>query len=305
MSRIILPTDHRSKVHRRFAIFSEPKHGKSRLATALPWGPLWGDFAAYIAWDPGSETLDSTLAHHRAHIIAVQPGVNKDGKWDPHTEAVNLARRDWAAGGPFTYYDAGKPVTVDLPPCGTIIWDTMTATARDLLYAYADTGVFQGDKGDKHVAVGVPGSAAYMAAPMQGDYGFAQRTSMQLIATMLFKQRCNVIVLFHAGFIEPEGGIAALTIGPATAGKASIRDVAGLFDNLFRLDVRSKDLQTQSGIIKVNQHIVHTQKRGAYLAGIRTDHKINPIPEVVLEPDPVNFWEKVDEVQGYTTKAAA
>lgn len=268
----------------------EPKYGKTRLATSLPWDEF-GDKAAYIAWDPGSESLDSVLVENREHLVVVQPSSKKVGTkvvFDPHTEAIAIATKPWAEG----FTEGG----VVVPPCQTLIWDTMTATARDLLAAYADSGVFSGEKGDKHVSVGDFGTATYMAQPMMGDYGIAQRAVLHILKFLL-KQPLNIIALFHTDFMEPEGA-GQVTFGPATIGKAAIKPVASLFDNLFVLDVQDKLVRGSTGgpPTRMTKRQVYTDKKGLYLGGLRSPYPRNPIPEVELNDNPVEFWKLVNTV---------
>src|SRR6185503_12491460 len=119
------------KTKRNIGLYGEPKSGKTVLATSLPWGDPWGERAIYVAWDAGSETLDVVPASQRNRFIVVRPTPttlpNKQMVFDAHTEAITIASRDWKK---------------EFPDVGTIIWDTMTATARDLLAGYADTGAF-------------------------------------------------------------------------------------------------------------------------------------------------------------------
>ena len=257
------------------AIVSEPKYGKTRLATSLPWDEF-GEKAAYVAWDAGSEGLDSVLMENREHLVVAEPtGRVVGGKqtFDPHREAITIATKPWAEG--WTEVDGTA-----IPPVQSIIWDTMTATARDLLAAYADSGVFSGEKGDKHMSVGEVGTPYYMAQPMMGDYGISQRAVMHILR-ILFKQPLNVFVLFHTDFMEPEGA-GQVTFGPATVGKAAIKSVASMFDNLFMLDVTEK-LERGSPPKRVTQRVVYTDKKGLYLAGLRSPYPKNPIPEIAIE----------------------
>jgi len=269
------------------AIVGEPKYGKTRLATSLPWEEL-GDLAAYVAWDPGSASLDPVLPENRAHILVVEPSSKTVGTkvvFDPHREAITIATKPWAEGF--------KDGEVEIPPVQTLIWDTMTATARDLLSAYADSGVFSGEKGDKHVAVGDFGTPYYMAQPMMGDYAIAQRAVLHILKFLL-KQPVNVIVLFHTDFMEPEGA-GQVTFGPATIGKAAIKPVASLFDNLFTLDVQER-LVRGNPPTRTTKRLLYTDKKGLYLGGLRSPYPKNPIPENELSENPVEFWQTLIQV---------
>lgn len=274
----------------KVGLVGEPKYGKTRLATSLPWDSF-GDKAVYVCWDPGSEELDSVLVENREHLVKAQPSgkiVNGRLVFDPHKEAISIATKPWAEGF--------KEGDVVVPPCQTLIWDTMTATARDLLAAYADSGVFSGEKGDKHVSVGDFGTPYYMAQPMMGDYGIAQRAVLHILKFLL-KQPMNVIVLFHTDFMEPEGA-GQVTFGPATIGKAAIKPVASLFDNLFVLDVGETLVRDSGGgpPKRMMKRKVYTDKKGLYLGGLRSPYPRNPIPEVELNDNPVEFWQLVTSV---------
>jgi hypothetical protein len=288
---LLIQTALPTQKHLKVGLVGEPKYGKTRLATSLPW-ETFGDKAVYIAWDPGSESLDSVLVENREHLVVVQPSAKTLGNklvFDPHKEAIAIATKPWAEG-----FEEGGAV---IPPCQTLIWDTMTSTARDLLAAYADSGVFSGEKGDKHVSVGEFGTAYYMAQPMMGDYGIAQRAVLHILKFLL-KQPLNVIVLFHTDYMEPEGA-GQVTFGPATIGKAAIKPVASLFDNLFVLDVQDKLVKASAGgpPTRMTKRQVYTDKKGLYLGGLRSSYPRNPIPEVELSDNPVAFWNLVNSVR--------
>lgn len=267
---------------RRIALYGEPKFGKTRLATSLPWGDHWGERAVYVGWDEGAAELASVLPANRERLIQVYPEPvekkNRDGSTtlvlDPHKEAIQIASRNWKK---------------DYPEVGTIIWDTMTSTSQDLLSAYADTGAFSEDG---HVSVGEKGTPTYMAQAMQGDYGLAQRATLHILK-FLFNQPLNVIVLFHVG--ETEGNSGRMVIGPATVGRAGIEPVSQRFDNLFRVEARETMGKDKDPRKKQLQFYCITQRKGLYLGGLRSPHKENPMPEVLLEPDPINFWQRLDE----------
>lgn len=253
----------------RAGIYAEPKCGKTRLATSLPWGERWGTKALYVAADMDSENLGSVLLHNREHLVTEKPTYDKSKGRTPHTEAFRIASTDWASKG----YQ-------------TLIWDTGSTTAEELLHYYADSGVFQGDKGDKHISVG--DAHSYMAQPLQGDYAVAQGAVARVLR-MLFQQRMNVIVLFHQDSTEAEG---LGTYGPKTVGRSTIRTVAGMFDNLLRIEVKDRAVQTRAGVAPqiVQDYIVHTARQGRFMAGVRIPHVDNPYPQIVMEKDPINVW---------------
>jgi hypothetical protein len=219
--------------------------------------------------------MGSVLPKNREHLIRVQPEPKTVGGkliYDPLTEAVAIATRNWKD---------------EFPGVGTIIWDTMTTTSQDLLSAYADSGQFS----DKHVTFGQPGTSTYHAAPMEGDFGAAQRSTM-FILKYLFRQPLNLIVVFHEDWVQPDekNVLGAVYGGPTIVGKAAIKQIAAMFDNLFR--VSAKDVQEQGKT--VTQYRIHTRHSGPWMAGFRNPLEINPIPMVKMNPDPINFWNAFD-----------
>jgi hypothetical protein len=264
------------------ALYGPPKSGKTRLAGSLPWGGVWGDEAVYCAWDPGSAALTSIPKAHRAHLKVVTPSITKDikgnSRFDPLTEAVQMASFNWKE---------------KYPKVGTLIWDTMTETSRLLLHAYADTGTFS----DKHLTFGKPGDNTFHAAPMEGDYGAAQRSTM-FILEHLFRQPLNLIILFHDTVVSPskERGETFTTYGgPAIAGKAGTQVIAGRFDNLFRVECEPR---LDNGKIRP-KHFLYTIPKGAWIAGFRNPITgENPLARVELLPDPSPFWAQFAEIQG-------
>jgi len=273
-------------------MMGEPKTGKTRLATSIPWGEYWGEQAAYVATDDGANDLErsSVLVANRDRLAVIRPSFSvkkvktKDGEietltYDPHTEAFAIASRNWRK---------------DMPECKMLIWDTMSTTAQELLHAYADNGVFQGEKGDKHITVGTVGQPDFVANPMMGDYSMAQNAVHKLLG-FLFKQPMHVIVLFHVASLETEGG-QILAFGPATVGQAAVRAVAARFDILLRTDVQEV-LTHDKPPKKDMKYILHTQRKGLYLGGIRTGLAKNPIPTIAIpEERPQEAWEMLAKV---------
>lgn len=274
------------KVHHRIALYGAAKRGKTRLATSLPWGPKWGERAIYVAFDPGSEELGSVLPHNREHLIVVKPEVEQmeSGRlrYDPLDQAIKIATYDWKK---------------DFPDVNTIIWDTATETSFQLLSAYSDSGVFS----EKHVAFGKPGTAAYHTAPMEGDYGAAQR-STAFILEHLDRQPMHKIVIFHDEWDEPKEGKGGATLGgPALAGKKGTKLIARRYDDLFRVDAMEKVVPPNRVVTK---YYVHTQPQGIWVAGFRTPLLENPFPKYELPPDPIPFWNELDKIRGDSDAAS-
>lgn len=265
----------------RYGIYADPKDGKTRLGTSLPYGQYsWGKKAVYVAVDPGASDLErsSILEEYRDNlVIASFESDTKDGKLvRPNVleEAVEAATKDW------------RSVDSDI---GTIIWDTMTTTSQDLLMAIAPMGLY-----GNNISLGIKGTASYIAQPQMGDFGAAQRSTMRII-DFLFAQPLNVVVLFHAILTDPADG--EVVGGPATVGKAAIRPIAGLFDNLFHLGWDKTRVGTVTPPKYNKQRVVWTEAHGVWMAGMRSKHKSNPCPKVVLEENPVNFWHAIEGVK--------
>lgn len=242
---------------RRIAIYGDPKSRKTNLATSLPWGPDWGNRAVYVADDPGSERLESVLGANREHLVVVVP----DGP-DPYREAVEIASKQWEG-------------------VGTIIWDTFTERMRRCLHAFADSGVFSENK---HISVGKKGETSYMAQPMMGDYAVTQRAQFHIL-NFLFRQPLNVVVLFHADLADQD---TSPVYGPKTVGKSSIRDIGGLFDNLFRMEAKEGSGGLGGKPAEATSYWVHCQKEGRWLAGARATKAMGKFR---LGDDPVEFWK--------------
>lgn len=274
----------RPKSFRRVALYGDPKIGKSRLATSLPWGEYgWGEKAVYVAWDPGTEDWENSpiLEQDREHLIFArgEAEIGKDGRlmpFDPLEAAIELASRDWKS--------------VD-PEIETIIWDTMTYTATDLLAAIAPQGLY-----GNNITLGKRGTNSHVAQPQQGDYGAAQNC-VKHILDFLFSQPLNVIVLFHAKMTDPED--AEVVGGPATAGKAGIRPIAGLFDNLFRIGAKRVRIGTGTPPTYETHRVVYTEPNGYWLAGMRSPQKSNNIKEFRIDDkEPVSFWHALEKAKG-------
>src|SRR3972149_5190804 len=91
----------------RILEYSDPKSGKTRLATSLT--ERFGDIL-YVAADPGSEGLASVLSPYssRCKVITSTPEPGK--KYDPIDDAFHIAIMDWKK---------------EFPTVKTLVWDTM------------------------------------------------------------------------------------------------------------------------------------------------------------------------------------
>lgn len=258
----------------RILIYGSPKSAKTRLATALPWGPKWGDKAIYVAADPGAGSLRSVLLGDRPRLVPVipRPDVGNGTPYDPLHEAVSAAVANWK----------------ETHGAGVLIWDTLTQTAHDLLEAYAKLGNYA----TQQITFGKRGSAEFHAHPTPGDYGAAQNSVCEHLMGHLFAQPLHLIVITHEDWSEPKNAGECVG-GPATVGQATIKSLPGRFDTVIRCEARRR---SDPGKAPSVQFIARTQPHGPWIAGIR-----NPgvnLPDVILAEDPRHFWQEYDKLVG-------
>lgn len=275
-------TGNASEGGRSIGVTGIPKGGKTRLVAAAmrAWPEEFGESAIYVAADPKSQSLDSILPADRKRLVVVLPKPEDPGKrligrdYSPWTEAVAVAT--------FNYLE-------QYPDVRTIIWDTMTQTARDILQWAANKGIAPADSGDgSRPTFGKPGDPTLVRSPARSDYGATHTLMMQLFR-FLFDSPLNVIGVFHQRSAEPDGGGVAYG-GPETVGKGQIEAVSGVFQHMLRLDTRRKMRDGKPGPTeRVVRCSPHRSAGIQFLAGVRAPG-LDPMPDVALESDPVNFW---------------
>ena len=247
----------------RILIYGAPKSAKTRFATALPWGTEpWGDKAVYVAADAGGASLRSVLLEDRKHLVVVDPHP-ESGPYDPLHEAVAIATHDWTKLG-----------------ASTIIWDTITQTAEDVLRAYSIIGNYASNP----ITFGKKGTAEFHVHPNEGDYGAAQNSIGTHLMGHLFAQPLNLIIIAHETWVEPKNANACIG-GPATIGRALVGKLPGEFDTVIRTEVRRV---SNPGKATVTEFRARTQPHGPWIVGIR-----NPgvnLPDYVMGEDPRGFW---------------
>lgn len=263
--------DRAARSPERILIYGAPKSAKTRFATALPWGSeLWGEKAVYVAADAGSASLRSVLMSDREHLVVVDP-LPESGVYDPLHEAVGIATYEWSKHG-----------------ASTIIWDTLTQTAEDVLGAYARLSNYASNP----ITFGKKGTAEFHVHPSEGDYGAAQNSIGNHLLGLLFKQPLNLIVIAHEVWVEPKNANACIG-GPATIGKALVGKLPGEFDTVIRTEVRRV---TNPGKPVETEFKARTQPHGPWVVGIR-----NPgvnLPDFVMGEDPRGFWQQYAKLVG-------
>lgn len=282
--------------HAHLALHGDSGDGKTTFATSLPWGSSrWGDKALYVAWDRGSEALESVSPADAAHLIPIVP--RRKGAYDPFKLASELSSKNWSE----VY-----------PEAKTIIWDTMSYTAQEILGALANTGAFASrdpkrvasGTADPHIVVGEKGKPGYMALPIEGDYGLAQNAILQILGFLL-NQPMNVICLFQSDIYIPksDGGqvIGEAQGGPGTAGGKGINKVSQLFNTVVRLDVRAgRTVPGEGGrpVVQAPRFLAYTEPRGIWQSKLRKPKELeNSLAEIEVTGDPrEKFWIPFDKL---------
>jgi hypothetical protein len=184
-------------------------------------------------------------------------------------EAVAAATGDWVSHG-----------------AGTIIWDTITQTAHDLLEAYAKIGNYA----QQQITFGKRNTPEFHAHPTPGDYGAAQNSVCEHLMGHLFGQPLNLIVIAHEDWSESKNS-GEVVGGPSTVGQATIKSLPGRFDTVIRCEAKRRQ---EPGKPPVATYIAHTQPHGSWIAGVR-----NPgvnLPDIILAEDPRHFWQEYDKL---------
>lgn len=254
--------------YEKVLIYADPKAGKTRLATSLP--EEWGDII-YIGADAGSEQLRSVLPQYQSRIIPIKPKRRSAAEPDvnPVAGAFAIAMHNWKE----TY-----------PKMGVLVWDTITATSRTMLQHVADTEQFS----KRHVKFETPDGV--VSIPMEGDYGGVQE-QMDRLTDILLTKPYHVIVLAHKGLQTVKSGEDTIVTGGGalTVGKATISSFAGKFNPVFHMITENKPSIGKNPA--TTDYIVLGETRGHYKAGVRQGKKPgNPFARVVLQEDPVHFW---------------
>lgn len=266
--RILKPAEIAAAQKERIIIYGRAGIGKTRFALSLP--ERYGKIAYYAA-DQNSEFLSSIAPSKRERVISVK------GEGDDPTQLfMQFCRTDWSE--------------VD-DKIGTLVIDTYTKVAQDAIRFSANTGAMSNEP---HLMIGNPQEGG-QAIPNRGDYLAIESLSRGFLDMIFAKQRdMHIIFLCHEDvkIIENVHAVG----GPAHPGRAMTEYLPAQFNTVIRL-IRDQVLVPGADAPE-DVVIAITENDGKFIAKVRTsdEENENPLARFVLERDPINFWNKYDEM---------
>jgi len=271
----------------RAIIYGRPGFGKSRLALSLPDTAEWGDILYYAA-DEGSEDLasvDPKYVHHpngerRIHVL--KPDSGDAGDDSPILNFNEFAYRNWRK-------EKDEHGKYPFAKVKTLVIDTYTKIANDVIAWSANN---QAVTAERHYTVGDPAKGGQVI-PNRGDYMAIAALSRGFLSALFEHQReMNIIYVMHEEMNVIEG--VGAQGGPAHPGRQMTEELPAKFPTVIRVDRRTEPGKGGAPSRKVVVAI--TESSGQYLAKFRENGTVgNPMPEVVLDIDPVNFWVRFSE----------
>ncbi len=273
--RILKPADRVAAQKERIIIYGRAGIGKSRFALSLPerYGKV-----AYFAADTNSEFLSSIDPKKRDRVICVKP----EGD-DPAALFMQFAMTDWTA--------------ID-PEIGTVIVDTYTKVALDAIRHSANTGAVTSEK---HFVVGDPKNGGQVL-PNRGDYMAIDSLSRGFLDMIFTRQRNMHIIFICHEDVKIVENVSAVG-GPAHPGRAMTEYLPAQFNTVIRL-IRQQVL-IPGDESPTDSVVAITENDGKYVAKVRTANEAtaNPLARVILDRDPVNFWNQYDAL--FTAEATS
>jgi len=269
--RIIDLTQQRD-VRERVIIYSQPGMGKSRLALSLT--ERFGGILLYAA-DDGSEQLPSLGPEKHSRVLVVKP----EGD-DPIVNFQQFCMTDWS-----------ERTAPNGMPIRTIVVDTYTKIAMDSIQHSANTGAVTAEK---HYRVGDPATGGQVI-PNRGDYMAIDSLSRGYLDMLFSRQReMNIIFVCHEEAKQVEGVNA--TGGPAHPGRRMTTDLPARFSTVIRLI--KKPVLVPGNDIPEDVVVAITDHDGKWIAKVRTkdETQANPLAQVILDRNPVNFWNQYDAI---------
>lgn len=263
----------------RVIIYGDPGIGKSRLGLSLT--ERFGNILYYAA-DDNSEFLDSISLEKKSRVTVMKPVGD-----DPIVNFQQFCETDWKAMEGQTLSDGSI-----FPKISTIVVDTYSTIVEKTLQEVANQGLAGAEK---HFRAGNLETGGQII-PNRGDYRGNDSISMGYLDTLFDKQRdFHIIFIMHSTlkYIEDVcvGG------GPAHPGRRMLSELPARFSTVIRLirdvtEVHEPEFHVENVVVAV------TDNDGKWLAKVRTNNEAdpNPIGRVVLDRNPINFWQKYDSI---------
>ena len=262
-------------IKERILGYGRSSTGKTRWGLSLPdrYGKI-----AYFCADDNAEYLHSIAVEKHARIVRIIP----EGD-DPTASFQAFCMRDWKK--------------VD-PAIGTLVVDTFTKVGMDSVAFSANTGAMDREK---HYHVGVVGEGG-VAIPNRGDYQALDALGKGYLDTLFKMQRdLHIIFLCHED-VKVIGGVARG--GPSFPGWTMMEYMPGEFSTVVRL---IKEQQLVKGADMPEDVVVAIgENDGKFIAKVRTNDETKPnkMARVVLNRNPLNWWEAYDAYLGIKKEAA-
>lgn len=274
-------------VKERIIGYSPPGVGKSRWGLHL--SERFGEIVYYAA-DKGSEYLASIFPAYRSRIHVIRPVADFDRKINPIHNFSEFCIHNWKK---------------EFPNVKTIVVDTYTKVANDCIMWSANNRAVTAEK---HYEVGTPGDAGSQIIPNRGDYMAIQSLSRGFIDLIFEHQKdMHIIFLMHEDISQVDG--VGSVGGPAHPGRTMMLELPASFNTVIRLFRKPVSEKTSTGQTRAKSKVIaSTDSQGAYIARIReAGAHGNECPEVVLDDDPINFWnwyekEHMPALEGAETK---
>jgi hypothetical protein len=193
---------------------------------------------------------------------------------DPIKNFMKFCMQDWKA--------------ID-PEIDTLVVDTYTKVALDIISYAANSGAMDREK---HYVIGDPTNGG-QAIPNRGDYQAIESVSRGNLDMLFDKQsKMNIIFLMHED-VKIVENVHAVG-GPAHHGRAMTEYIPAQFSTVIRL-IREPVLIPGNDAPE-DVVIAITENDGKFIAKIRTSDElaVNKLARVILNRNPVNFWEQYD-----------
>lgn len=261
------------QVAERILVYGRAGVGKTRFGLSLT--PRFGKIA-YFAADKNSWLLQSIDRKKRDRVLVVKP----KGE-DPTALFMQFCMTDWAE--------------VD-PEINTLVVDTYTKVAMDAIAYTANTNAVDRER---HYIVGEVGKGG-VAIPNRGDYQAIDSLSKGFLDMLFDKQdKMNIVFLCHEDSKQVEGMTAMG--GPSHPGRQMIDYLPAQFSTVVRLIRADGEFDPEKGELE-SKVVAISENDGKYVAKMRLEDEEaeNPMARVVLNRNPVNWWEQYDALHGFT-----